>query len=136
VDGVVEAAKLGRQHLDSTGVLPGQGGHEGAEQAEFGDEAGAHDEVGVGAFDPCVGVGLEHSLDGLGARVRDERGEVIGGIGDLGVLPAGHGADGARRRVGVVGEDGQDLVAGEVSVGGGRREPPEGDVLEGLLPPG
>ncbi len=33
-------------------------------------------------------------------------------------------------------EDGEDLLAAEVAVGGGRGEAPEGDVLEGLLPAG
>src|SRR5690349_2195952 len=68
--------------------------------------------------------------------VRDEREEVVGGIGDLGVLPAGEGLHPPAGGVIVVVEDHQHLVAGEVAVRGGWREPPDRDVLELLLPAG
>ena len=110
--------------------------HHRAEQPELGDQAGPHEQVGVGPLDPGVRVGLEHGLDRLGRGVGHERGEVVGGVGHLGVLPAGDRADLARGGVVVVGEHREHLVAGEVAVGRGGGEPPQRDVLEGGLPAG
>ena len=101
VHGVVEPAQLGGEHLDGADVLAGQRHHQGAEQAELGDQPGPHEQVGVGALDPGVRVGLEHGLDRLGRGVGDQGREVVGGVGDLGVLPAGdrpHLARSRRRR--------------------------------------
>ena len=133
---VVEPAQLGREHLDGPGVLAVQCPHERRQEPELGHEPGAHEEVGVGSLHPGVGVGLEHGLDGLGGRVGDERREVVGRVGDLGVLPPRHRPDPPRRGVGFVGEHREHLVPGEVAVGRGGGEAPEGDVLEGRLPAG
>ena len=108
----------------------------GRQHPQLGAEPGPDEEVRVGALDAGVRVGLEDGLDGLGRGLGDERGEVVGGVGHLGVLPPGDGLDPAGRGVALVVEDREHLLAGQVAVGRGRGEPPQGDVLEGALPAG
>lgn len=131
---ILEVPQLGGQGVGNIEPATGHGIHEAAEQREFADQPRANEQVRVGPFHPGVRIRLNDRLQGRRGCAEHELGEVVRGVGHLGLFPAGQSPNGPGGGVIGVLEHGQDMVTGELPVGGDRREPPKRHVLQGGFP--